>query len=1431
MARPPSNPPNHRQRRPHSSDTDPDDSDFEPNSDVTEAVENQQIELDRCNSEIDFIDETTERERIIRQQAELFDIHKRDVSNNNLVPPERKNSNDSSDVVPATSSAAVEFSNLNDLVDLEDLIDYDYDESYPSSEGSKVSTRGGSNISPEGSVRRNVCNRVNVSTQGGNKKSPEGSIRTNNFHQNFNSSTQGGIKTSPEGSRRDNYEVDINTCSLGGSNNNSPEGNRNNTIHKNSNFDSNQGGINVGPEDYNKNMSLLNRTMNTQGGSNSSPDGNEKVLKQNVGPKCRIGRKLVGNVSVSTRGGTNGSPKGSNIVNRTQQEFISIENDCRRDQSLTGLYTINHQGSRKKSLKFGDKNRKTKKNELLKNNDEPLPAKNNNSLQSKSSQQNPLSRNVWGSGLKSNAVVQESPFFKDAKDRFKPKPPNKRRNTILVDDAIETEALNNTLISKTKYVDKSEKAYKEALKRSKEIDILVKDCKSDIDSLFDKKKKMIHSLARSDLASANNKKPSILKISGHTSMPNESRTTVLVNPLTSHTVSNDIFSSSAMNLNSPTGSSASKSSNDKELVDTETKLVHDSEEESYLHVPHCVLFFCVQAKIGPIFKGVGSSHSTVQEMTRYDRGCKSLFREGSYRKMIDCKCEKKYHVHISDDDDLVDQMSLIFQQNHKDIPPSGVTQRYLNFINKNELINFERGYKEWLGRNIRTPPIDSPNSSPKTTNETSIRTNLSLLESNQNSNASPTRSVDEGCTEFVVENDPDNQIKQHDSTQKGVVEDSSKKIMKKKTIKEIKGKGTTVRIPRKSTESEKKKSNLENTASSSSPSFSSVQQPDSEKKKPNLENTAPTLSPLSSSVQQPPNVRNKPPQSSGGRRNEYNERRDNARNNQRQDSGRNDRSGGRNRGRSNPNSNSKPNERYSPVHNQGRNSNRRSPVDDDRYYYDERNNRNYEKQNYNRDFCNPHNNRDRDYGQFDGRGRDCFYNNQGNYMDNSSMWRAPPGHFIPRGNNDYPYDHQFISNDPQYFERNSNFLARDNHSFGYPEYRQYDDNRNYRQQQPPYYRNNYNDNARQRHNPQFGNEIERNSPSPHHQVSCSVGHHVDEQSSNVSNKNTSKLYSESNLDSRDHNTTNVDNIRSNTTLSENLRNDTDNEISVISNSNSVSSELAHSKKSKKTPTKKNLTFMINGRSVEYVYASQFEIFSGIEHALVNGTFYVMTKENTKCDKDMNKYICLENINKQIKESTNRTDSNSNTTKRDIVASFNDHEVIVSKIVQPNQSTKKRKLGVSFTNQKSKKKKVSKPHPNNMKSINDMCSTSSDTAKVLFDVLVKKEFIDASWKTTLVQFYDIEDPEIALSFKYNRVCIKEECKKEYFSEYDLSDVYWIFTGCSKHLIVDTLTVMHNKCGIHDPFEVFTEEERARRVLQLEQRRKFEHIINAKKLSKK
>ena len=157
----------------------------------------------------------------------------------------------------------------------------------------------------------------------------------------------------------------------------------------------------------------------------------------------------------------------------------------------------------------------------------------------------------------------------------------------------------------------------------------------------------------------------------------------------------------------------------------------------------------------------------------------------------------------------------------------------------------------------------------------------------------------------------------------------------------------------------------------------------------NSENTVASLSP-SSSVQLPSNVRNNSSQGSRGRKNHSNQRIDNVRNNTRQDGVRNDRSG-RNRGRLNQSNNSKPNERFSPDHNQGWNSNRRSPIDDDRFYYDDRNNCIFDNPNNNRDFGNPHNNWDfdsrynsRDDGQFGGRGRDWFYNNQGNYMDNNS---------------------------------------------------------------------------------------------------------------------------------------------------------------------------------------------------------------------------------------------------------------------------------------------------------------------------------------------------------------------------------------------------------------------------------------------------------------
>ena len=110
-------------------------------------------------------------------------------------------------------------------------------------------------------------------------------------------------------------------------------------------------------------------------------------------------------------------------------------------------------------------------------------------MQSKSTQQNTLNSNVWSSGFKTSKVLQESPFLKTGKDSSKYKASKNCRNTILVEDGSEIEALNNKLIKKTKYVDKGEKSYNEYLKTGKEFDSLVKECYADIDTIVSKKEK------------------------------------------------------------------------------------------------------------------------------------------------------------------------------------------------------------------------------------------------------------------------------------------------------------------------------------------------------------------------------------------------------------------------------------------------------------------------------------------------------------------------------------------------------------------------------------------------------------------------------------------------------------------------------------------------------------------------------------------------------------------------------------------------------------------------------------------------------------------------------------------------------------------------------------------------------------------------------
>ena len=161
----------------------------------------------------------------------------------------------------------------------------------------------------------------------------------------------------------------------------------------------------------------------------------------------------------------------------------------------SGHNSSKNQGNHKGSKVLQNTNTSSRKgldaNEHSKSKTQSSTTKNKVSLQSKSSQQNLLSSNVWGSGFKSSEVVQESPFFKTGKDCIKSKASTKQRNAILVEDEKETEALNNKLIGKTKYVDKSEKAYNDFLNTKEEFDVLVKEYKGDIDSIFSNRKKLV----------------------------------------------------------------------------------------------------------------------------------------------------------------------------------------------------------------------------------------------------------------------------------------------------------------------------------------------------------------------------------------------------------------------------------------------------------------------------------------------------------------------------------------------------------------------------------------------------------------------------------------------------------------------------------------------------------------------------------------------------------------------------------------------------------------------------------------------------------------------------------------------------------------------------------------------------------------------------
>ena len=221
-----------KKRRPHSSDTDVDDSDFQPDSDVSESPQNQKAEIDRCNRTV-YVDANVETLRIINEQKEMLQQCRQDsvndtVSNENNISGVIESDNETfiSDNVLITNSGADEFSNFNDigsgLNELEALVDYDYDESFASSKGSNVSTQGGLNVSPDGSNRVNPIENNDISNIGGINRSPERSNRANSTTMTNGVSNQGGLILSPEGSNDPTSHI-INEVSTRGGINGSPK--------------------------------------------------------------------------------------------------------------------------------------------------------------------------------------------------------------------------------------------------------------------------------------------------------------------------------------------------------------------------------------------------------------------------------------------------------------------------------------------------------------------------------------------------------------------------------------------------------------------------------------------------------------------------------------------------------------------------------------------------------------------------------------------------------------------------------------------------------------------------------------------------------------------------------------------------------------------------------------------------------------------------------------------------------------------------------------------------------------------------------------------------------------------------------------------------------------------------------------------------------
>ena len=1307
-----------KKRRPHSSDTDVDDSDFQPDSDVSESQQNQKAEIDRCNRTV-YVDANVETLRIINEQKEMLQQCRQDsvndtVSNENNISGVIESDNETfiSDNALITNSGADEFSNFNDigsgLNELEALVDYDYDESFASSKGSNVSTQGGLNVSPDGSNRVNPIENNDISNIGGINRSPERSNRANSTTMTNGVSNQGGLILSPEGSN----------------------------------------------------------------------DPTSHIINE-----------------VSTRGGINGSPKSSNQVSTQNPLVIRPSSNPRKETK----------SSKSKDVFKG---------------------------------------NVWTSGLRRDDITQESPFSKNNNDelkqsfrsyglvagnkdvskrnltkKIKSKSVQNRRNTVVLEEDSETEDLNKKLVANAKHVGSivKDKKLADIIASKKACQAVIEENNLRFDKIINKHKKRLSSKENGSGVSIH---PNTnLTITDQTvNSPTRSNTSSIRPNAKSSTNNFSVsFRSSATVLSETHGSSTSASTPVRKIVEARAKEKPDFEDTGYLFVPQCALFFCVQAKVGLVTKDIGCKIDPTQRVIRYDRPmCRAHFKHKQLRYLKDCSCKKRYKVHISNNHELVEHMSELYIEAHRETRPQGSTQQIINRINRNDMEKFEQGYKNWLIRITNTPPIHSPSSAALATaprndsvnilNKEDVAVNLNILQL-------PSDDNDEESTPFV------------DTVDSGAVVNSQ---IHEEEINSVSNKAPVTRIPRKT----------------STPSVSNTKSKENINDSPasRVRGNITSESQFDRTVSIPSTNRSRPQNKIRRQDNRVISPRDDNR---------------RNEGWNNSRDNGRPNVPY--VRNRNnvplyQNRNRRSPRGNYRNSnenhnsndWNNRNNSYYRGNQYDHNSRQFHNNYNDEYHynrnvQWDDR-RHSHYNSPGhnqfsdnrNYHDDPSMYRHMDRPLFDESRREdvFRQSGQLQSVDLQ---RNS-FQGRDENSRREDLFRQSGEFQPVNSQ-----RNSFQGRDENSRREDVLRQSEQYQPV-NSQRNLFQGRDDNIERLQVNNSNqpgainipespTSGSRTIMNTEISNNNATIATSIRNSNPDTESIITDTENEVSVVSNCLSTNSDKASGKKHKKAPANKTITFCDNGESVDYMFVGHTEIFSGCEHALVDGAFYLMTDDNVKVDNNMNKYIRVDNV-KANKRSDTILRENNNDEKVNNYSSDENSKKQKSK-KEKKKLTKKRKDHVSFLKSSTNAKKKQKTTTTNMTKVCDVNHSTKfgrDTAKRIFKGLLESNQVDETWRTQQVEFYDEDEPETSLLFRYTSVGIKKGCEKANFTDYDLSDVMWAFSGFGKHLVVNSLRVIESKSGIHEPFNVFTEKERESRMKLKLQREKLLAIIDAKKNAK-